>query len=198
VAQQLEIMRASAPPAPASLDAAVLADYRRSTAERIAIATTPRWRARLDAAIPWAAALAFAALVAYGAIEFLVPHETFRSVERQPSFSGQRQSVQEAANQAPPKDLRPKATTPKVRHAASSRERKRDLIAQRENLLPQSFKSLVYCDQISCPGAMDVIRVQLPAPVLGLTQLSARTGNTVSADVLVGSDGIARGIRIVQ
>jgi hypothetical protein len=56
----------------------------------------------------------------------------------------------------------------------------------------------MYCDQISCSDSMDVIRVQLPSPVMGITPASARMGGVVSADVLVGPDGIARGIRVVE
>jgi hypothetical protein len=45
---------------------------------------------------------------------------------------------------------------------------------------------------------MEIIRVQLPVSIAGLTPGSAATGDTVFADVLVGPDGIARGIRIVE
>jgi hypothetical protein len=45
---------------------------------------------------------------------------------------------------------------------------------------------------------MEIIRVQLPSPVMGLTPTSARMGGAVSADILVGPDGIARGIRVVE
>ena len=62
--------------------------------------------------------------------------------------------------------------------------------------LPDGFRSLMYCDVLSCPEAMDMIRVQLPTsampgPAAGFIQPSG----SVTADVLVGPDGIARGIR---
>jgi hypothetical protein len=56
----------------------------------------------------------------------------------------------------------------------------------------------MYCDQLSCAEAMEVIRVQLPTSIAGLTPGSTPTDGMVFADVLVGPDGIARGIRIVE
>jgi hypothetical protein len=44
---------------------------------------------------------------------------------------------------------------------------------------------------------MEIIRVELPSSVLRSAQPSSEA-NMVSADVLVGSDGIARAIRIVE
>jgi hypothetical protein len=55
----------------------------------------------------------------------------------------------------------------------------------------------MYCDELSCGGAMDVIRVQLPASTAALAP-ALSSGGPVFADVLVGSDGIARGIRVVE
>ncbi len=45
---------------------------------------------------------------------------------------------------------------------------------------------------------MEVIRVQLPSSVTGLAAASTSANGAVFADVLVGPDGIARGIRIVE
>jgi hypothetical protein len=44
---------------------------------------------------------------------------------------------------------------------------------------------------------MEIIRLELPSSVLRSAQAST-AANVVSADVLVGSDGIARAIRIVE
>lgn len=65
--------------------------------------------------------------------------------------------------------------------------------------LPDGFRNLMYCDALSCPEAMDMIRVQLPTAVVP-GQLSGfmRTSGSVTADVLVGPDGIARGIRFEE
>jgi hypothetical protein len=45
---------------------------------------------------------------------------------------------------------------------------------------------------------MEVIRVQLPSPVFGMMPGSVPATGFVSADVLVGPDGVARGIRLVE
>jgi len=65
--------------------------------------------------------------------------------------------------------------------------------------LPDGFRSLMYCDALSCPEAMDMIRVQLPTAVMpGQVSDFLRTSGSVTADVLVGPDGIARGIRFEE
>jgi len=46
---------------------------------------------------------------------------------------------------------------------------------------------------------MDMIRVQLPSSLLARPASAFRqTGGPVNADVLIGADGIARGIRIEE
>lgn len=60
------------------------------------------------------------------------------------------------------------------------------------------FESLMYCDALSCAGTMDVIRLEIPVqPMRGIRSLQLQNG-FVQADVVVGSDGIARAIRIVK
>jgi 2-polyprenyl-6-methoxyphenol hydroxylase-like FAD-dependent oxidoreductase len=66
------------------------------------------------------------------------------------------------------------------------------------NPVPEGFRSLMYCDELSCGGAMDVVRIQLQPSDVGLIAAAQQNSNVVSADVLVGADGIARGIRIVR
>jgi hypothetical protein len=61
--------------------------------------------------------------------------------------------------------------------------------------LPPGFHSLMFCDELSCGEALEVIRVQLPSSA---GMLAASGGQPVFADVLVGPDGIARGIRVVE
>jgi hypothetical protein len=63
---------------------------------------------------------------------------------------------------------------------------------------PDGFSSLMYCDPLSCPEAMEIIRVQLPTSGTGPARGPASTYGMVVAEVIVGSDGIARGIRIVE
>src|SRR5262249_42904456 len=64
--------------------------------------------------------------------------------------------------------------------------------------LPEEFHSLMYCDELSCAGAMEMIRVQLPSAMVARPAGLMQSGDAVYADVLVGADGIARGIRIVE
>jgi len=67
-----------------------------------------------------------------------------------------------------------------------------------EESFPTRFQGLMYCDPLSCPGAMDVIRVELPPPVLESGGAGPKARGIVFADVLVGADGIARGIHVVE
>jgi hypothetical protein len=60
------------------------------------------------------------------------------------------------------------------------------------------FQSLMYCDPLSCPGAMDVIRIQIPVSAVNRLPASRPANGYVQADVVVGSDGFARAIRIVH
>lgn len=65
--------------------------------------------------------------------------------------------------------------------------------------LPDGFRSLMYCDALSCPEAMDMIRVQLPTTAMpGQISGFIHPSGSVTADVLVGPDGIARGIRFEE
>ena len=64
--------------------------------------------------------------------------------------------------------------------------------------IPEGFRSLMYCDELSCGGAMDVVRVELQPSDVGLMATAQQDRNAIAADVLVGADGIARGIRIVR
>jgi len=196
VEKHLDLVRAAVPPVPPSLDSAVIGNYRRYLEERPVASDRPGWRVILENALPWAAALAFAAMVAYGAIAFFMPHSS-TGWNRQPRTPvAQTPLPVRAEKQVSPPTAIPKAHSlpPRTRNHGGSIE----AAARRDDSFPRAFQSLVYCDQISCPGAMEVIRVELPAPVLGLEQNPARPGGMVSADVLVGADGIARGIRVVE
>jgi hypothetical protein len=196
LAKHLDLVRAAVPPVPPSLDSAVVGNYRRYLEERPVRSDRPRWRIALEIALPWAAALAFAAMVAYGAIVFFMPHSSTGWANGQARTpAGQTPLPVQAQKQVSPPTVIPKAhpLSPGAQNHGENPQ-----AAHRDDSFPRAFQSLVYCDQISCPGAMEVIRVELPAPVLGLEQAPARPGGMVSADVLVGADGIARGIRVVE
>ncbi len=87
----------------------------------------------------------------------------------------------------------PVVVTP-TRPAPVVRARKAAAVTHR-GPLPPGFASLMYCDEMSCTGQMEVIRVELPPPV---TPTAGPAAAPVMAEMLVGADGIARGIRIVQ
>ena len=57
------------------------------------------------------------------------------------------------------------------------------------------FYPTVMCDSITCAGPAVTVRVEMPA-----SPLSARrnSGGRVMADLLVGEDGVVRGVRLLQ
>jgi hypothetical protein len=89
----------------------------------------------------------------------------------------------------------------------SSHEKRNDAVKRTQSAvsstsmgdsIPEGFRSLMYCDELSCGGAMDVVRIELQPSDVGLMATAQQDRNAISADVLVGADGIARGIRIVR
>jgi hypothetical protein len=195
----LHLVRDSAPPIPGSLDKAVISKYQSFVSEHSCLVKAAPAEQRIGSrgALGWAAALAFAVVVAYGGIVLLSPRQHVwvdqQAAAGQPLVpSGQSKVNKETT--PPPKIARkaPKRHADPVKRANDPAS-----VAQDDNSFPQ-FQSLMYCDQISCPGAMEVVRVQLPPPVLGLMPASARVNGAISADVLVGPDGIARGIRVIE
>ena len=64
-----------------------------------------------------------------------------------------------------------------------------------------SFIALPFSDSALPLGDATVVRVQMAVEQLqstGLPMLDARPGTSVEADVLVGIDGLPRGIRLVH
>jgi hypothetical protein len=194
LASGLRRLRESAPRVSAALDSAVLTQYRdRSASSRDSRASV--WaRKPTIIALGWGAAVAAVVLVAI----FLVPRQNSLNTQIQakpphlPIAPERVEKLQQAAV-VPQASKRRKPRTvsrPQPREALSS------TIAPVP--LPDGFRSLMYCDELSCGGGMELVRVQLPlqpaGAVLGLQQVQ----NVVSADVLIGADGVARGIRIVQ
>ena len=200
LARSLHALRDSAPPVSSSLDRAVLVNYRRYMAERLHSARSAPFASgtSLRRAWGWAAIFALAIVGVYTGMLALMPpgqrrvdrnvHERPLVVDNQMAAKVKKTAV--AQKPAPNGMKRTAASSEKRGHPALS--------AEQNTRFPTRFQSLMYCDQLSCPGAMDVIRLELPSPVLGLTAASARENGLVSADVLVGPDGIARGIRVVQ
>lgn len=194
--KHLNLVRAAVPEVPPSLDAAVLGNYRRYLAERPVAIDRGRWRLHLENALPWTAALAFAAVVAYATIAFFMPHSSTGWANGKDRTPAGRTPVPVVTEKqvSPPPPIAKAPPSPSRAHQGENLA----AAAHGDDVFPRAFHSLVYCDQISCPGEMEVIRVELPAPVLGWAQAPAQPGGMVSADVLVGADGIARGIRVVE
>jgi len=183
----LRLVRESAPELPAALEDAVLTKYRSQLAgPRPASSFTP-WRRRL------AATFAAAALTVVAALAFHPKPRTDTSVAR----------VQTAQVVSVPQ--RPTAINiPKIARSRpiSSHPARRERVVQPlpagNSPASADFRGLMYCDPLSCGGAMQLIRVQLPSFAVALAPSEATSNGVVYADVLVGSDGIARGIRVVQ
>ena len=196
--KQLDLVRSAVPSVPASVDAAVEGNYRRYLAEPPVAIDRPGWRVGFEDALPWAAALAFAAMVGYAAILFFMPHSSAGRANGKDRTPGRQTPVAVRAETQVPPRVPPIGKAQERARRAPNVGKEIEAAAPRDDSLPRAFQSLVYCDQISCPGALEVIRVQLPAPVWGLGEDPARAGGMVSADVLVGADGIARGIRVAE
>ncbi|HTS34641.1 MAG TPA: hypothetical protein VMH04_03155 [Candidatus Solibacter sp.] len=199
--EALCLVRESASSVPESLDAAVLAAYRREWAkdrraeherQNPAVMRTPRLRVGLR----WALAAA-AVLVAVGLFFIARKHNTTAGVRPTP-VSASPAAQLEAQKIAIPSVAR--ATKPK---APSMKKPSRLATALPVGTAPvptpaADFRSLMYCDPLICTQEMDVIRVQLPVASIGRPVDFAPSGGMVNAEVLVGPDGIARGIRIEQ
>lgn len=184
----MRAVRESVPQASAALDAAVLANYRRQI-------TIPESRMKRIAAwgplVLLGSSVTAAALALISVLAFHSSRKPNPAVIAFPSASRssvtQRVAPIETASAAPPRKpamTHPAHHEPHVPSAAS------------EGSL-SDFHSLMYCDELSCGGAMELIRVQLPSPDAPFVP-AASTNGVIYADVLLGPDGIARGIRIVH
>ena len=196
------LLRERTPPVPSSLDQTVLAGYREHMRGLALVVPRPRRPARRFAL--WAAALAsvaaFALAIGYADLAWFTrapqafPRAPIEAAPRVPSTDEVRalaraSATKAAAETTQTKPFRAHARTQGVPRAQSEGE---------SGLLPVGFRGLMYCDELSCAGAMDLIRVEVPAEALG-DPLRARPGSQpVEADVLVGPDGVARGIRVVE
>jgi len=187
----LRQLRASAAQTSSTLDAAVLANYRRQIAHRSSsLYSKPRSMA-LAGLIAAAAVLAFSGT-------FLLHSsrnpEHAASVHSAPQQSSLAEPIAKIGAMQP-------SPVAKLAHPAKATQphpgRTSPSEATQQLSTPEEFRSLMYCDPLSCSGAMELIRVQLP-PAAAFDLASDSVPEPVYADVLVGSDGIARGIRIVQ
>ena len=204
--QRLRIVRESVLPASESLDARVLAAYRRHMAERNRVEpaailiprSVPVWIWALAAAILGVGILYFSAHTIHRIVadqKNALP-ASMSAAAKTPSPAESPKSDMAATGSMRGKALlaRPAGSSkgPSARHASLARTAP----VQSRSSGQEEFRSLMYCDPLSCAGAMELIHVQLPSSLAAST--SRMPGDFVNADVLVGTDGIARAIRIEE
>jgi len=191
---ELRLLRELAPEPSAALEAAVLANYRqRITGDR----TLGRSRTSRFTVAAWTTAAA--AVLALAGVLLLHPArsvETSNSrIESAQQPMAEMGTFEKGANSVPWINA---ASSPKNRRRSARQPRRAPQAATAKTPASEDFRSLMYCDELSCGGAMQLIRVQLPSSAGAFEPAAALPYGAIYADVLVGSDGIARGIRIVQ
>ena len=211
LARNLTSVRQSVGQVPESLDAAVIARYRHFVAEREQMLPSSRVRFRLSGRA-WAWGAAVAAVLAVTAFWVFSAKHTDTTAKTPTSTVMVPVAQVVTPNpvvHSPGRDVASNVSTKRAvkHHAVTATKTAQSRSADHPTSepvrvarsLPEGFRSLMYCDELSCPEAMDIIRVQLPASAMP-RQLPGlvRTGGSVTADVLVGSDGIARGIRFEE
>ena len=207
VAQQRDLgrnlrwVRESAPEVSRSLDESVVLNYRRYRAGQGRRFAIP-WIYRFPIASRWTwSAIAVVALLAIS-LWLLSASKTGSGrppeTTRQPTLAPRPQVVAQSSPSTAVKPARHNRGTAGTSRSDSDRH----LVSaplRAAGSLPDGFRSLMFCDALSCPESMEMIRVQLPntamaGPVSGFMH----TRRPVTADVLVGPDGIARGIRFEE
>ncbi len=197
--EPLRLLRNSVPAVSATLDESILSGYRARLQRASAEATSLKKQTPLSTLV-WRAAIAAVLLV--GAILLFGNRKAtspppIAKVQTQPAVAASARSVSQAGNEAPKAVAAKMKPAPRARRKASAPTTEVPSAEAASLGLPSDFRNLMYCDQLSCSGAMDVIRMNLPASSLGMAS-PLRTSNVVAADVLVGPDGVARAIRIVN
>ena len=193
--------------APAALQPALLAAFREHAAQaggngRVAPHVGPRFWAHQKFWVWGASAAALAAVLALAI--------GLRSGQRQPSQASTQVPTRAVAAQSetPTTALAPVKQDESVAHQAVEAVKRHRAVAPRVRAArdqdaiiadASGFVPLIYCDELNCGTPGDVVRVELPAsslPMMGLAS-DVRTG-PVRADVVVGEDGVARAIRLVD
>jgi CO/xanthine dehydrogenase Mo-binding subunit len=191
----LRLVRESGPEPSEALKASVLANYRAQISG--GHPTLVRSRTRRLTAVAWtavaAAMLALAgALLLHPARRLETSNSKIESAQLPIAETG---TFEKGANRVPWSNA---ASSPKTRLPTARRPRRAPPVATTKSPASEDFRSLMYCDALSCGGALQLIRVQLPSSAAAFEPAAAAPYGAIYADVLVGSDGIARGIRVVQ
>ena len=186
---------------PGSVDLAVMTAYREYASQRTAPKSVSSLRLRANTSMirvgfAAVAVMLIAAVVVFFASSSVVRRNGLRSA-RSSTAEILRQTRPESASEGPA--AQPAATKVTVRrHLAIHKSLVTPAVPVATSSLPAGFQSLMYCDPLSCFGTMEIIRMQLPASAVTRGWAAERQDGTVVADVLVGPDGIARAIRIVN
>lgn len=183
----LRLVREAAPKPSPALEVAVLDTYRQLIRGDAPLVGS---RARGFMVVYWTTAAA--AVLALAAA--LVFHPTHRFETSNLKIESAQLPLAHQAASEKRADVVPgtnAASSPKTRRRASR-------AATTKSRASEDFRSLMYCDALSCGGAMELIRVELPSSAAAFEQAAGSPDRVIYADVLVGSDGIARGIRVVQ
>ena len=196
----LRLVRESAPAVPESLDRAVLVGYRRHWAEPVEVQSEKRSR-RFLLGSPGVWGAVAAVVLAGAAVWFFSSRRALPTTEV-PTANAVSVPVAPAVTPTPPTPVvrtRKNRAVAKSTTAQSEPRKQPETPIREARPLPEGFRSLMYCDRLSCGGDMDMIRVQLPASAMSRQVPGfVQTSGSVTADVLVGPDGIARGIRFEE
>lgn len=186
----LALLRSSVPETPAGLDLAVIDGFRRRVALPDAQAVH-RFQIRFwPHILRWSLASAAVVLLVFAAILLRPKHASIQTEVSPPApHIASAPPTQPAAQNAVALKKTMRAM-PRARAGGSH-----DTAAY-DSSVADGFRSLMFCDAISCEGNMEVVRIQLPSSVMPLS--AAAQPRATSADVLIGEDGVARAIRIVE
>lgn len=196
----LNLARDAAPEISPAVDSAVLAAFHRRP-EPVAVGSNPfRKPMGLPANLLWRGAAAAGILAA--AMGVIAYRKAALSGPATPAPAAIHPASTPASIPAVAKKIspaKPEKSNHRARRTASAPLAVAAAVpATARRSFPEGFTGLMYCDQLNCGGPMDVVRMQLPALADGHAPGSRRMNDVVYADVLIGSDGVARSIRIVQ
>src|SRR5579872_602743 len=185
VGHHLRLVRDSAPDVPVSLDSRILGNYHYQLAAATVRQSQPRPR-MIPWILSWKSGVALAALVILTwvlatrkSVQSTVPRESPAAAVSPPAvpLTASNTETKSAPVIAKPraKRLRTMQQKPSATPAVAA-----------ENALPAGFRGLMFCDALSCPQTMEMIRVELPPGFASFAPASSVTNGAVLADVLVG------------
>lgn len=197
IADSFHDLRVVTPDITSSLDAAVMSAYREQFAEK-PVELTPRKWFRLRFVFGAAAVLLIATVLILTSRRHATPVEV--QLQQRPLPAIVEQPQQRSASVAYPVSSRRKLKRPRRTSIVNLASHQRPAPSRAPAADPSTsgFQSLMYCDPISCAGPMQVIRIQVPAFAVSRVPAPRPSNGLVQADVVVGSDGVARAIRVVR